>query len=136
MTTSPDSISMDSPKKWSDLELLKLAYALDEESEREELLYDGFTQTDVCRIASEAKQAVFKKCSDPMVHKVLALSILQSMITYHEEMSQDILQLATDDEGRDLALNWAEDIGKLKYSYEILRNVSLGKDDFTTGESE
>ena len=129
MTTSPDSISMDSLKNL-------IANAPDEESEREELLYDGFTQTDVCRIASEAKEAAFKKCSDPMVHKVLALFILQNMVDYHEEMSKDILKLATDDESRAIALNWAEDIGKLKYSYEMLRNVSLGNDDFTTGESE
>ena len=65
----------------------------------------------------------------PMLHKVIALTIIKRLATWHQHTGE--IQLNDDS---DMASAWIRDAGKLQASMQILQSVSLGDDDFTCPE--
>ena len=90
-------------------------------------LFDGLTQSQLEALAAKTGEDLYKKCSDPMVHKVLALMILTQMIEYHERVASSIGTT-----NRDVAIAWAADKGILQSCKVLLMQVNLGENDFVS----
>ena len=55
----------------------------------DERLYDGKTSDEVCDIAAKHLDAATDDCNDPIVHKVMALAIIENMIAWHTKVGMD-----------------------------------------------
>ena len=125
MTTTPEGIST------ADLaDLLKDA-PKDKDNVKEEGPFNGFTGSQVIAAAEKAMDDLYDEIGHPMVHKALALLIINNLTSWHKSTAATSFQ---DDQGS--CLGWAEDVGKLKVSYEALRTVQITSDDFTCPEME
>ena len=130
MTSSniPDAISSE------DLDALLSKKAADKiiadrhaEAEAKNQGFDGCTPEQVCDIAEAALHAVMEECKSPIVHKVMALSIFDKIISWHQAMAKSHL----DDNDPGSSLGWAQDAGKLQTARDILAKVTICEDDFT-----
>ena len=84
--------------------------------------YDGLTKGQLIDLSDEMLKVSIEKCGDPMVHKIMALSILSKMIEWHTHMGSE-------EEGK-AAVAWLRDAGKLQAAMQLLHSVSFGPDDF------
>jgi len=89
--------------------------------------FDGKTAEQVCEIAGECLDRATEKCNDPMVHKVMALQIIENMIAWHTNVGVD-----QDNERSSVA--WLRDAGKFQAIANILTQVTCGPNDFTCGD--
>ena len=85
--------------------------------------FDGLTKGQLIDAAEDMLQASLEKCGDPMIHKVMALSILSKMILWHTKMGSE-------EATGDSSIAWLRDGGKLQAAMQILSSVSFGPDDF------
>ena len=81
-------------------------------------------------IAQECLEAASEKCSDPLVHKVIAMMVICRMVDWHKHIA--ICQLKEDNEESMGA--WMRDAGKFQACMDILTSISVGPDDFTCSE--
>ena len=112
MNNIPDSVSFDDLKK-----------LLEEDDDKP--MYDGLNTRQLLELCEKTKRELYEKCSNPMVHKALALMIIQHFIDFHRDkagrlMEQDCFE----------ALLWAKDVGKLESARRLLADVSWGDGDF------
>ena len=124
MTTSvPDSFSMD-----------ELSNML-ENAPQEEDLHASATNDDdkeitpefIEKVAQECLEAATERCADPLVHKVMAMTIVQRMIEWHRHVA-----LAQLDDGNKQSMGaWMRDAGKFQAVLDILCSIAVGPDDFT-----
>ena len=75
-------------------------------------------------IADKHLEAMLAELQDPIVHKVAALLVLDRLIRWHRNMAEM-------NSGQTESLGWAQDSGRLSAAYDLLREVDLGKQDFT-----
>lgn len=84
------------------------------------------------RIAEDALQYASDKCSDPLVHKVMSMMIIQRMVQWHTLMA-----LAQFEEGNnDSGTCWMRDAGKFQSMLDSLVNITVGPDDFTCTQDD
>ena len=126
MTSSvPDSFSMD-----------ELSNMLENAPQEEDLHAENcgcndckqeYTPEYIEKIAQECLELASEKCSDPLVHKVMAMMVMSRMTDWHISVAQRQL-----DDGNLQSMGaWMRDAGKFQAVMDILCNVSVGPDDFT-----
>ena len=93
----------------------------------DKVLFDGKTAEEVCEIAGKHLDAATDEVNDPIVHKVMAMSIIKNMIEWHTKVG-------IDQENERSAVAWLRDAGKFQAIMNILTEVTVGPNDFTCGE--
>ena len=78
-------------------------------------------------IASEMLDLASEKCKDPLVHKVMAMMVINNMIAWHKGVA--IKQLEECNEASMGA--WMRDAGKFQACMDIFTSIAIGPDDFT-----
>ena len=91
-------------------------------------LYDGLTQFQLEELVNDCAQALLNKCNDPLAHKVLILFCLNSLTEFHDTVSEKTYKAGSPEQ----AQAWAIDQGRLHSAYQIIREVEIGPNDFTT----
>lgn len=122
MTTSsfPDGLS------FSDLQ----GYLENAKTDSNECLYGGKTAAEVEAIAQRAMESTLEQCGDPIVHKVIALMILNRLGNWHCIMSENAL-----DEGdKEAAAGFMADFGVLRSMHQQLLGIEVHEQDFTLNE--
>ena len=111
MTTSaPDSFNMDDLSK-----LLETAQS-EEELHAADNSDKELTPEFIEGIASECLDLATEKCKDPLVHKVMAMMIINNMISWHRHVA--LRQLEEENEASMGA--WMRDAGKFQACMDIL----------------
>ena len=95
-----------------------------EKCDNDEPLYDGKTSEEVCDIAHKHLDNASQECDDPIVHKVMAIMVIENMIQWHTKVG------ANQDNKRS-TVAWLRDAGKFQAIANILTQVTVGPNDFT-----
>ena len=121
MTASvPNEISMD------DLTAaLKTAPAEDEL--RSNLDKREYSQEYIEQVASDALDMASDLVKDPVVHKVMAMMIINRMVSWHTMVGECQLK----DDNQDTAICWFRDAGKFQAMMDSLIQITVGDRDFT-----
>ena len=114
----PDSISKDA------LLALQVNAEADFVPEDQEPLYDGLTQSEVEELAFKTLRDAAAICNDPMLMKVILLSIDYSWIAMHSEMSIHAMK----DNDTEAAVCLARDGGKAQSLYQIAHSIRFDND--------
>lgn len=82
------------------------------------------------QLASDICDEMMERSYGPLIHKIVALTILDRLQGWHVNVGADKA------DGNDVpcAAGWFKDAGKLQSAAMLLESVHLGKDDFTCGE--
>ena len=126
MTSSiPDAISKD------DLLALQVNAEADFVPDEDNAIYDGLTQQQVEELAFKTLRDAHEICSDPMLSKVLLLSLASSWLEMHSRMALDAME-----EGENIcALHIARDAGKCQDIYQIVHGIGF-PNDFTCSDED
>ena len=114
----PDSISKDA------LLALQVNAEADFVPHEEQPLYDGLTQSEVEELAFKTLRKAATVCKDPMLMKVILLSVTYSWIAMHSEMSE----AAMGDNDTEAAVCLARDGGKAQAIYQIAQSIGFDND--------
>ena len=117
----PDGISLE--------DLQALASQADKEPEapvKGDGPYDGMTKGQLIDAAEEIIHAAMDTCSDPMIHKMMAVMIISKMVEWHTQIG---LELFNRDEEKS-GTSWMRDAGKLQAAWSLISEVGLGPTDF------
>ena len=126
MTASvPESFSMD-----------QLTAALESAPAEEELRSNidkrEYTQEYIEQVADDALEMASKLVKDPLVHKVMAMMIINRMIQWHTIIGEKHLE-----EGEnDAAICWFRDAGKFQSMFDSMIQINIGNNDFTCVQNE
>lgn len=131
-TNIPDQISADAlnallVEKTADNIIDECRAEARAEQAEKEAIFEGHTESEVITIAEAAVDCAIEECEHPIVHKVMALSILHKYIAWHETMAEHALE----NNDIDNAFAWSEDVGKLKQIHAMLCSVEVSPNDFT-----
>lgn len=101
-----------------------------EELQESETTFDGFTQSELESLASDALDSVTDKCKNPMVLKIMTLMILNKFIAWHDMSGEHMMHCpdATDSS----VASWFKDSGSLVAAGMIITQISVDDNDFTT----
>ena len=121
----PDSISKDA------LLALQVNAEADFVPHEEQPLYDGLTQSEVEELAFKTLRDAAAICNDPMLMKVILLSIDYSWIVDHSEMA---LRAMADNE-TEASLHLGRDGGKAQAIYQIAQSIGF-ENDFTLPDED
>ena len=81
-------------------------------------------------VAEECLQLASDKCSDPLVHKVMMMTICARMIDWHTHVA-----MAQFEEGNEKSGTcWMRDAGKFQAMMDSLVNIGIGPDDYTCAD--
>ena len=86
----------------------------------------GLTRHQLETLAEELLDESLEHCSDPMLHKLLTLTIVMRFASWHQKIAEAHLERGE----TDAAGAWMRDAGKFQAVMDILTSVSLGPDDF------
>ena len=86
-----------------------------------------YTPEFIERVAQETLEAASERCSDPLVHKVMAMMIIHRMVDWHKHVAQRQL----DDGNLESMGAWMRDAGKFQACMDVLCNIAIGPDDWT-----
>ena len=78
------------------------------------------------QLASDICDEMMERSYGPLIHKIVALTILNRLEGWHTNISAE--RMSDDDPS---GIGWAKDAGKLQAAAMLLETVSLGSDDFT-----
>lgn len=121
MTSSvPESISMD------DL-TAALETAPAEDELRSNLDKREYSQEYIEQVASDALDMASDLVKDPVVHKVMAMMIINRMVSWHTMVGDSQLK----DGNQDTAICWFRDAGKFQAMMDSLIQITVGDRDFT-----
>jgi hypothetical protein len=120
MTATPDGISQEQ------LQSLLSKAPKETSTVDQKALFDGMTEDQLCDISAKYLTAAQDDCRHPMVHKVMALTILRQFIEWHTELGTRMMS-----EEPEQAVGWLRDAGKLQAAYSDLLEVCLDEHDFT-----
>ena len=79
------------------------------------------------KVAMECLDLAAEKCSDPLVHKVMAMMVVSRMVDWHKSIAYRQL----DDDNLESMGAWMRDAGKFQACMDILCSIAIGPDDFT-----
>ena len=85
--------------------------------------FDGLTKGEMIDEAEEIVASSLEKCSDPMFHKMIVITILAKMIEWHTVVGGE------QRDGED-AVAWLRDAGKLQAAMGIMQDIGMGPDDW------
>ena len=126
MTASvPESFSMD-----------ELTAALESAPAEEELRSNidkrEYTQEYIEQVADDALEMASKLVKDPLVHKVMAMMIINRMIQWHTIIGEKHLE----ENETDAAICWFRDAGKFQSMFDSMIQINIGNNDFTCVQNE
>ena len=79
------------------------------------------------KVAMDALDKATEECPDPLVHKVMAMTVIHRMIDWHKHVALRQLE-----EGNEASMGaWMRDAGKFQSVMDILCSIAIGPDDFT-----
>ena len=78
------------------------------------------------QLASEICDEMMDRSYGPLIHKIVALTILERLHTWHRDVGVAKLK-----DGENGGAGWLMDAGKLQAASMALETVSLGENDFT-----
>ena len=81
-------------------------------------------------IVIEALNDMGELSPGPLVHKVAMMAICERMYDWHVTMGEKLME----DDDTKAASAWLKDAGHFQVIFNILRCISVGKEDFTTGD--
>ena len=87
-------------------------------------------QEKIVEIAERHVTSAFNELADPVLHKAMAVLILQQLCTYHEQRAVHALEK----EQPQVAGLWARDLGQLMASLKIIQNTSVDQKDFMSAD--
>ena len=79
-----------------------------------------------CKICDDANELA----SGPLLHKVVALTILSRLVSWHNAIAESRIEDGETEAGH----AWSRDAGKLQAAALLLQGVCLGSEDFTSHE--
>ena len=91
---------------------------------------EDFSPERINAIVQKALDDMGEQSPGPLVHKVAMLAICERMYDWHNSMGE--MQIR-DDEPKS-AMAWLRDAGHFQVIFNVLRNISVGKEDFTCGD--
>ena len=86
-----------------------------------------YTQEYVEQVASDALDMASNLVKDPVVHKVMAMMIINRMVAWHTIIGEQNLS----DGQQDTAVCWFRDAGKFQSMLDSLIQITVGDGDFT-----
>ena len=86
----------------------------------------NFSKDYIIQLASDICDEMVQKSHGPLIHKVVALTILARLQSWHTDIGEGRIQ-----DGEGSGIGWMLDAGKLQAAGQLLESVSLGEDDFT-----
>ena len=120
MTAVPNSFSMD-----------ELTAALESAPAEDELRSNldkrEYTQEYIEQVASDALDFASDLVKDPLVHKIMAMMIVNRMIEWHTLIGDKQLESGT----QESAVCWYRDAGKFQSMMDSLMMIAVGNNDFT-----
>ena len=115
----PNEISMD------DLNVLSETAPAEEEL-RSNVDKREYTQEYIEQVAEDALDMASNLVKDPLVHKIMAMMIINRMVTWHTMVGENNLE-----NSQDSAVCWFRDAGKFQAMMDSLVMISVGDHDFT-----
>lgn len=99
-----------------------------EEADKEAGPYNGLTRQEICHKAEAALDAMNDICKSAVCHKLVVMQIIHNYIEWHNAMGNRLIE-----EGQNAAAaGWFRDAGKFQAIGNLLEQVSVDQDDFTT----
>jgi len=86
----------------------------------------GLTQDQLVALAEEVVDQSLQECSDPILHKVIVLTIIARFAEWHKAIAEKHIG----ENQLESAGAWMRDAGKFQAMMDILTSVSFGPDDF------
>ena len=86
----------------------------------------NFSEEYMIHLASDICDEMMERSSGPLIHKIVALTILKRLENWHQHTGLGRL-----DEGESSGVGWLKDAGLLQSAALLLESVSLGPEDFT-----
>ena len=83
-------------------------------------------------IVEDALNQMSELSPGPLVHKVAMLAICQRMYEWHNNMGE----MQIDDDEKKAAMCWLRDAGHFQVIFNTLRNISVGREDYTLEDDE
>ena len=78
-------------------------------------------------LAEEVLEYAYSKCTDPLVHKVVAMRVIHNMVEWHMQVAAKQYEDGNEQSGA----AWMRDAGKFQAVMNILATVTVGPEDFT-----
>ena len=103
---------------------------------QEETIQAEKTETDeeyqkrIVKIANRILSDAFTELPDPVMHKTIAVMVIQNLCSYHEKRAVNALE----NENPQVAGLWARDCGQLMAALQVLQTTSVGEQDFMAKE--
>ena len=88
---------------------------------------DDYSEKRIHAIVEEALNDMGEQSPGPLVHKVAMMAICERMYDWHVTMGEKLM----DDDDAKAAAAWLKDAGHFQVIFNILRFISVGKEDFT-----
>ena len=85
-----------------------------------------YTQEYIEQVASDALDMASDLVKDPLVHKVMAMMIINRMVAWHTIIGENNLE-----NSQDSAICWFRDAGKFQAMLDSLVMITVGDSDFT-----
>ena len=86
-----------------------------------------YSQEYIEQVAEDALEMASGLVKDPVVHKVMAMMIINRMIAWHTMVGENQLN----EGNQDGAICWFRDAGKFQSMMDSLMMISVGDSDFT-----
>ena len=86
----------------------------------------NFSEEYMVKLASEICDEMMDRSRGPLIHKIVALTILQRLEGWHNNIGMERLK-----EEDNSGVGWIMDAGKCQSARMLLETVDLGSDDFT-----
>ena len=96
------------------------------QSEQEVDNTHNFSEDYILQLASEICDEMMERSHGPLIHKIVALTILHRLESWHNNIGVE--RLSNDDTS---GVGWIMDAGKCQSARQLLETVDLGSDDFT-----
>ena len=114
------------PNGFSTDDLERLLKEAATETETEEGTDSQTESQRLIKLAGDLCDNMMDKGEGPLLHKVVALTIIARLASWHKTVGRDRLK-----EGDDCGESWLMDAGKCEAASELLASIDLGDDDFT-----
>jgi|TARA_X000001388_G_scaffold10153_1_gene6297 hypothetical protein len=93
---------------------------------------DDVSEERISKLATKICDDANEFASGPLLHKVIALTIISRLITWHKAIGDNLIA----DGEIEAGTAWHRDAGQLQIVGMTLANVGLGPDDFTCDQDD
>ena len=120
------------PNSFNPEELEKLMENAPQEQETISSDTEDYSPDRIHPIVEDALNQMAELSPGPLVHKVAALAIVERMYEWHNTMGMKMME----DGDTKAAMCWLRDAGHLQVIFNTLREISVGREDFTLPDED